>query len=284
VATLDRLGHGGAELRLDRGSLLMHVTPRPERAPFLIKTARFTAKVVGTVLRVAVHTDGTSSIAVGHGAVEVTPTGGKPIMVRAGHRFPEAASDAPSADELDRLGAPDLEGATGDSFAPAPARPAESVKEPAPCSSALEPEERLRCNLELPDDGDPLRAESGLYQAGWIALRDLHQPQRALSLWQKQRARFAHGVLAREAHASIIDALVALHRSTRARAEIDGYLKADPNGLRAPEMHFVRGTLLREADHGCRRALRDFDLALKRPSAPWAKNARAARAQCTRSR
>ncbi|HZS36220.1 MAG TPA: FecR domain-containing protein [Polyangia bacterium] len=279
LATLDRLGEGGAELHLERGSLLMHVTPRPQRAPFLVKTARFTAKVVGTVLRVVVHADGSASLAVGHGAVELTPVAGKPVMVRSGERWPASAADAPSSGELDRLGATDLEGVTAASFAPSPA--AAAPTSPA-CSGALAPDERLRCNLELGDESDPLKAEGALYEAGWIAMRDLGQPARALAIWQKQRARFPSGVLRREVHASVIDALVSLHRSTRARAEIDSYLAADPNGLRAPEMHFVRGTLLREADRGCRRALREFNLALERPSEPWARNARIARASCKR--
>jgi hypothetical protein len=89
-------------------------------------------------------------------------------------------------------------------------------------------------------------------------------------------------VLGREARASIIDALVLLHDDAQARAEVDAYLRESPRGLRAPEMHFVRGTLLYASDHGCRRAAAELDLALQHPAEPWAERARAARAACRR--
>jgi hypothetical protein len=252
AATLTRFDASGIELRLERGSLLAHVTPRPHRAPFLFVTPRFTAKVVGTVLRVVVHADGSASLAVGHGAVEVDPIGWPAvpaILVRSGERWPRDSVDAPLPSELERLGATDLEGVDARAFAP----PAQA--------------------------GSDLRDESTLYEAGFQALRD-RDPRRALRLWDEERARFPRGVLRREVHASIIDALVALHDSSRARREIADYLKDDPNGLRAPEMHFVRATLWREADGDCRRALPELDRALLRPSEPWAARARAARAAC----
>ncbi len=292
LATLVKMGPNGVELKLDRGSLLMHVTPRPARAPLWVRTAKFSARVVGTVLRVAVHADGSASLAVGHGAVEVTPVGGgRPVMVRSGERWPRDAADAPSASELEKLGATDLEGVSASAFVPSslniPA-PSSAVPSPAapadPCAAATTPDARLRCTLALADDGDPLRAESALFQAGWIAWRELHDRQRALAIWERQRDRFPSGILRHEAHASIIDALIALHRSARARAEIDDYLRRDPRGLRSAELHYVRGTLLREADGSCKRASREFELALRRPAEPWAREARRARAACAASR
>lgn len=251
AATLTRFSEQGIEVKLDRGSLLAHVTPRPARAPFWFVTPRFTAKVVGTVLRVVVHADGSASLAVGHGAVEVKPNDGPAVMVRSGERWPKDAADVPLPSELERLGAADLEGTDARAFQP-----------PAP-ESALED-------------------ESTLYEAGFRAMRD-GEPRRALRLWEEERVRFSAGVLKREVHASIIDALVALGETHRARREIDSYLREDPNGLRVPEMHFVRATLLRAADGDCRRALPELDLALERPSSPWAARARAERAACSTS-
>jgi hypothetical protein len=126
-------------------------------------------------------------------------------------------------------------------------------------------------------DAEP--SEPQLYAAGLQKLRarDLHG---ALALWHKQRARFPGGVLARDAQASIIDALVALHEDAQARAEVDAYLREAPDGLRAAEMHFVRGTLLYAADHDCRRAAAELERALQRPAEPWATRARAALAAC----
>src|SRR5205085_792706 len=127
---------------------------------------------------------------------------------------------------------------------------------------------------------DPIRAESELYQAGWTRLREARDPAGALAIWEQQRARFPRGVLVEEARASIIDALVALHENARARAEIEAYFRAAPDGLRTGELHFVLGTLLREADGDCRRAVAELERALDRAAEPWASRARAARDAC----
>jgi hypothetical protein len=141
-------------------------------------------------------------------------------------------------------------------------------------------ETAIDCWLAVADESDPVRAESALYQAGWIRMHELHDPAFALGIWERQRARFPRGVLHDEAQASIIDALVALHRTRAADAEIADYLRAHPNGLRSAEMHFVRATLERNEDRSCRRAAHELDLALAHPAAPWAARARAARLAC----
>jgi hypothetical protein len=256
IATLDRFsssGPDGIEMGLTRGSLLLHVTPRPHRAPFVIKTPRFTARVVGTVLRVQVHADGRASLAVGHGAVELTPKNGKPVIVHTGERWPIGVSDAPVPGELERMGADDLEGVSVGAFVPAPA---------------------------APQPPSTLREESALYEAGFRALHEQKDAHAALTVWEQERGRFPNGVLRKEVDASIIDALVALKQNARARAEIDSYLRRDPDGFRSSELHFVRGTLYRDLDRSCRRALADFDRALQKPAEPWATRARAARLAC----
>ncbi|HEX8952073.1 MAG TPA: outer membrane protein assembly factor BamD, partial [Polyangia bacterium] len=143
------------------------------------------------------------------------------------------------------------------------------------------PEEIIDCWLAVADaTSDPVRAESALYQAGWIRMHELHDPAFALGIWERQRSRFPRGVLHDEAQTSIIDALVALHRTRAAEVEIGDYLRAHPTGLRSAEMHFVRATLERNEDRSCRRAGRELELALAHPAAPWAARARAARAAC----
>jgi hypothetical protein len=280
LARLDRRD-GAVTLTVERGSLLAHVNPRRAGAPFVIETPAFRARVVGTVLRVVARADASASIAVGHGAVEVTPRGGSPRMIHTGERWPADSSDAPSSDEIARMGASDLEGAGVGSFGaaplPAPTQPAATAK---PTCDRLHGEEAIACWLRIADEADPVRAESALYQAGWIRMHELRDPAFALGIWERQRSRFAHGVLHDEAQTSIIDALVALHRTRAADAEIADYLRAHPTGLRSAEMHFVRGTLERSQDGGCRRASHEFDLALAHPAAPWAARARAARAGC----
>jgi hypothetical protein len=239
AARLDRAA-GAVTLTLERGSLLIHVNPRAAGEPFVVKAPGFSARVVGTVLRVAVAKDGRAEINVGHGTVEVTPDGQAPLLVKSGERWPADATLSPSKDELQLLGAADLEGA---SFVP----------------------------IEKP-------SEHALYSAGWQKQKagDLRG---ALAIWRQQRAQFPEGVLDREAQTSIIDALVALHDDGSARVELEAYLREVPSGLRAAEMHFVLGTLY-AAEHDCRRAVHELDLALRSPAEPWAKKARAARASC----
>jgi hypothetical protein len=287
-ATLEQFDRHDVAITLHRGSLLAHVTPRPKRAPFFIHTATFTARVVGTVLRVVAHADGQASIVVGHGAVLVQPKSGEPaVMVRAGERWPADASDLPSSDEIQRLGAADLEGVGSDAFSlPRPTQPIAAPPLPSsetPDCKALHGEAAVLCWLKLGEDtSDAVRAESALYQAGWIRMHELHDAAFALGIWEKQRERYSHGVLREEVQTSIIDALVALRRTRAAEGETADYLRVHPHGLRSAEMHFVRATLLRAEDKSCRRARRELDLALAHPSAPWAERARAARVSCNK--
>jgi hypothetical protein len=259
-ARLERLDRQGATMRLERGSLLLHVLPRPVNAPFLVHTPAFTARVIGTVLRVAVDARG-ASLVVAHGAVELQPAvGGRSVIVRAGERWPADSTAAPSQAELERLGAGDLEGATFAHFAPAPALP---VARPAPSISTL-------------------AEENAMYQAGLEALR-AHDPRGALALFRLERERFPRGVLARELRTSMIDAYLAMREPAPALHEIDAALADEPHGLRAPELHYLRGTLYRKLDGDCVRAAVELDVALAhaRP-APWIGNARRARAACDR--
>ena len=280
LARLDRRD-GAVTLTVEHGSLLAHVNPRKSGSPFIIETPAFRARVVGTVLRVVAHDDASASIAVGHGAVEVTPRGGTPRIVHTGERWPADSHDAPSADEIARMGAADLEGAGVASFGPAPvAAVTAPAPPPKPSCATLHGEAAIDCWLGLADSSDPVRAESALYQAGWTRMHELHDPAFALGIWERQRSRFPRGVLADEAQTSIIDALVAMHRTRAAEVEIADYLRAHPTGLRSAEMHFVRATLLATDDRGCRRAAHELDLALAHPAAPWAGRARAARASC----
>jgi hypothetical protein len=230
---------------------------------------------VGTVLRVFVDADGRASVAVGHGAVEVRPLSGPPHMVRAGEAWPAGLKNMPDAKELEELGERELEGTTLESFA---SEAAAAAPRPADCPSA--PEAAFECLLGRAEGGDGAQAEAALYQAGWIALRDLHHPARALEIWGQERHRFEKGALLPDAWASSIDALVALHRGADAEREIAGFVRAFPTSARIPEMYFVRGTIALELDGSCRRALPYLDLALRHPAAPWEGRAKAARHQC----
>jgi hypothetical protein len=230
-------------------------------------------------LRVTAHEDGSASVVVGHGAVEVTPNGQPARIVRTGQRWPTTATDAPVAGELERMGTSDLEGVDAAALSPVPAPGATATE--LPCDKRAD-DAAVQCWLAVADRAkDATQAESALYQAGFLRMHALHDPAFALGIWERQRERFPSGILADEAQTSIIDALVALSRTRSAEAEIADYLKAHPHGMRSAEMHFVRGTLLMASDHNsCKRAGRELDAALAHPAAPWAARARAARAAC----
>jgi hypothetical protein len=238
-------GPAGVTLQIDRGAVLLHVQPRTKDRAFVIRAPGVSVRVVGTVLRVAVDGAGHATVSVGHGAVEVTPAGAAPIPVKSGERWPANAANAtPSEQELALLGDADREGVTKASFASAVAE-------------------------------STLGAETALYEAGVQALQH-GEPQRALQIWREERRRFPAGVLAVEAQTSMIDALLSTRDRKALGGEIDRYLAAYPNGLRAPEMHFLRASLAPD----CRRAQKDLAAALLHPAPAWQDDARRLRARC----
>ncbi len=269
-ALIERFDDTEVRFRLEEGSLLLHVAPRGELGPLIIETPQFIARVVGTVLRVVVHADGRSSIVVAHGAVEVEPRGQPAFVVNAGSRWPADTMDVPDPAEVALLQPADREGVTLGDFSPP------SVH--APCDG--DAASRVRCQLTIAQDAEPARAENALYEAGWMAWRDLRDAKRALAIWRQQRERFPNGTLRSEVQTSIIDVLIALRMPREAEIEVDRYLIANPEGLRAAEMHFVLGTLQREIDGDCRRADAEFALALEHPAEPWEARAREARTAC----
>jgi hypothetical protein len=232
----------GLVFEVARGSLLAHVAHRPEGAPMWVRTPAAEVKVVGTTLWVDVDERGAPTVAVAHGTVEVTPKAGASarepakVMVRGGERWPFGSTREVAAEDVSLLGADALEGGR---FAAAPPAPPPAVQ----ACDQLPAREAIACLSRLAADGEPLRAESALYQIGWVELRDLGDARAALSTWQRQRARFPGGVLRAEADVSIIEVLVRLGERARARREIDGYLAAHPDGIAAPERRRLRDQL-----------------------------------------
>ena len=263
---IERWDANDVQLRVDEGSVLFHVQPRGQRGPFVVHTPRFVARVVGTVFRISVEPGGASSIAVAEGAVEVTPDGEAAHVVHAHESWPADAQVAPSVDELRRLHTAHV---TPLDFSP----PTHA------CGGTADA--RLRCELAIAQDAPARDAETALYQAGWIAWHELHDAHRALTLWSLQRTRFPDGVLRREVQESVIDALVASRELHGAQTEIEHYLAAEPDDLRAAELHFVLATVERELDGGCKRAKAELELALAHPAGAWVGRAREALRGCS---
>jgi hypothetical protein len=265
VATLDRSG-SGVELIVERGTALVHVLPRSSSAPFWVKTPGFRAKVVGTVFRVAVDGGNGSSLAVGRGTVEVYATNGVVTVVRSGERWPADVRNVPPLDELQKLGDADCEGVTVAAFEP-------PMKD-AGTNCRGTPAELVDCYLRVGDGDDLQQAENALYAAGWITMRTLGDPGRALQIWEQERSRFPRGALRDEAQTSIVDALIASNRNEQALVEVDAYLEAAPHGLRSSEMRVAHARLLRAIERRCGRAADALRHPVADAVAPWAARAR----------
>ena len=271
---------GGLALSLERGSVLADVNHRPAGAPLTVRTPRAVVRVVGTVLWVDVAEDGSTTVLVGRGAVEVTSKDGAAaapasVSVMAGERLPHTSVRSPDPADLSLLGS----AAEGTRFAP-PAVVTPTVPPPPvnPCSG-LTTDASIGCLEQLSATSDALRAERALYEIGGRILRDRGDAKGAIAAWEKQRSRFPHGALRPEADLSIIEALVRLGDTKRAGKALKGWLAAHPRSLAAPEAHYLRGKLYRAAGH-CKPAIREFDLALRSPADPWAAEAKADRAAC----
>jgi hypothetical protein len=281
----------GIALAVERGSVLADVEHRPAGAPFLVRTPAQTVRVVGTVFWVDVDDAGRTTVLVGRGAVEVLGGDGSVIArVAAGERWPARSIRQPPPQQLlllrDRI--------DGARFAPpaAPAGVEETGRAPTGAGSGAAPSGEcaglagaaaVSCFRQLVASGDPLRAESALYEMGWRELRDLGDARGALATWTSQRRRFPSGALRSEADRSIIQAAVKLDDRRRARREAEAWLSSHPAGIAAPEVRFLLGSVER-ADGRCGRAIADFDAALKgQPAAAWAGEARKQRAACART-
>jgi hypothetical protein len=105
------------------------------------------------------------------------------------------------------------------------------------------------------------RAESRLLDAAMARLHHGGDGDGALAILDDYRAKFPAGVLAPEADAVRVDALLALHRTSAALAALDAMaLDATPRG---PELRLLRAEL-RASAHRCADAVADFDVALPR--------------------
>ena len=271
IARIDRIGHAGHQITLERGTLLIHVRPRTAGEPFMVKTRTFTARVIGTILRVTAGPDG-GGLAVGHGTVEVTPNGAAPLRVAAGEHWPLLVVNVPTSDELARLGPTELEGVTAASFAPPPAL--------APTCEGTG-RELVACRLAAARSLSGASGEAALYQVGELAWRTLDDRIYALAIWREARARFPKGALAQETDESIIDALVALRRSREASGAIEDYLVAHPTSARGRDALRARHAASRDRRRlssrcrGARASAASTERGVGCPSARRAKSLRA---------
>ncbi|MBV8878862.1 MAG: FecR domain-containing protein, partial [Planctomycetaceae bacterium] len=86
----------GYRVDLDRGAVRAEVAKQPAGQPLLFGTPSAEAKVVGTVLRLAVD-GGATRLDVEEGKVELKNAAGRSVLVEAGHFAVAAAGAAPAA-------------------------------------------------------------------------------------------------------------------------------------------------------------------------------------------
>ncbi len=86
----------GLRIAVDKGAVRAEVSKQPAGQPLLFETPFAEAKVVGTILRVAVDSKSTR-LDVEEGKVELKAATGKPVLVETGHGAVATAGTAPVA-------------------------------------------------------------------------------------------------------------------------------------------------------------------------------------------
>ena len=101
--------------------------------------------------------------------------------------------------------------------------------------------------------------ESALLERAVVALRQIRDPVKALSLLDDYDGQFADGLLTQEAARLRIDALLLAQQNGDALKRLNALALSE--GTRDVELRLIRGEL-RAAANGCSRALTDFDSVL----------------------
>jgi ferric-dicitrate binding protein FerR (iron transport regulator) len=130
--------------------------------------------------------------------------------------------------------------------APAPLlrTPAERFKEAQAALLAGEPDRAARIFGSLAQGQGPT-AENAAYEHGRVLRDQLLRPKEAVKAWSRYRARFPGGLLAAEAHLSIVETLVSLGDDEGALAEAQEFLRRFPHSERRAEVARLESKLRR---------------------------------------
>jgi tetratricopeptide (TPR) repeat protein len=85
-----------------------------------------------------------------------------------------------------------------------------------------------------------------LYDYGRIQQLNLGHPDLALAAYQRYEREYPRGPMLQEVELSAIELELASPKPDRALAHMDGFLEQFPKGERAPNVHLLRGNLLRK--------------------------------------
>lgn len=265
----------GVRLRLDEGEVVARVTPRPPDAPFVVRTARFDVRVVGTLFSV-LEASGRTRVAVAEGVVEVTGQGIK-VRVHPGQVWesdaPDRVTKRDAIDSADAtalaaaLGLPDVRESSAVE-APRPYRKPTPTAAPdpvAPAAKAPTADERAVDSLrsDAPEPAEENVAGSAgahrdiaLYELGLLQQKR-GDTRGALESFEAYRRDYPTGPLAQEVGLSIVELLVTAQDHARAVREITEFLARHPRSERVAELLLLRGSLEREQGN-CMAAIADY--------------------------
>jgi hypothetical protein len=154
---------------------------------------------------------------------------------------------------------------------PEPGLPPVTVTPPPPELPSREPA------VDERPTGDALAGESLLVEEALHALRQRHDPARALAETEQYRRRFPGGVLGAEVDRIALEALLTLGRSGDALAILEPMALA--GSVASRELRVVRGEL-RAGVGRCVAALADFAVVLRGPDDRWTERALYGQAAC----
>ncbi len=103
-------------------------------------------------------------------------------------------------------------------------------------------------------------AELALYHVAQLEQHQLGNAAEALQEYLRYLRQYPRGALLQEAELSVIELELQRSALQDARAQMDHFLTEHPDGERSPDVHLLRGNLLRQQGD-CRAALRDYDKA-----------------------
>jgi hypothetical protein len=225
-AALSVEGEAQAEVR--HGETRFDVPDRESGPPFVVRVGAYRVIIAGARIRVRVDDAGGVTVAVDDGAADVWrrrriaqlgPGDSWSAPPRAGRALASASAGRTSpADGADRTAAGEAAG--------------------------RDPARAVRLYEQIAARGGSA-SQNALYEIGVLYHDRLHDPERALSAWERYRTRYPQGWLRAEADLSILDTLAAMGRRSRALDEALAFLKRNPGSERRGEVARVGADLAR---------------------------------------
>lgn len=119
--------------------------------------------------------------------------------------------------------------------APAPRAASDQFREAQAALAASEPDRALKILMSVAQGQGPA-AENAAYEMGRVLRDQMLRPHDAVRAWARYRARFPRGVLAPEAHLSILETLVSVGDEEGALVEAESFLARYPSSERRAEV------------------------------------------------